>query len=371
MIFIILGVIFGLPILGVLFYYLIFGRLRFVPANHRVVVTSGEHHRVLSPGYNILSPFERPIVCNWSFDEEQRDGSTKTVVRRTDEILVNQQKMDIEECEVLTSDKVILKINGIVYYKITDVYTALTTTENATDFLAQIAFKATQDTVIQYDQQHVYDDKTHIETEICQRINDEVGKHGMLCTRYIATDLKLDSRFQDHLKAKAEAEAELGRQQLLHEAELVKHARARDIEEDNHKTEMVKRARARDLAKDHHETEMQAREHRRMQLEYDIASERYVAEQRAEIARISIEADLIRQRRENEEQSEHVARLVRAGLSPSDVLNFFNAVPLAQAIASGIGNCRSFICDNRTFKRMFLPLDAAVLDSVDDEHKNQ
>lgn len=67
-----LCILLGLPAAALFLYYVIFGRLRFVPANHRVVVTSGTNHRVLLPGYNILLPFENPITYNWSFEAEQK-----------------------------------------------------------------------------------------------------------------------------------------------------------------------------------------------------------------------------------------------------------------------------------------------------------
>ncbi len=143
---------------------------------------------------------------------------------------------------------------------------------------------------------------------------------------------------KNYLQAAAEAKAETSRQQLAHE------------------TEMFKRARAHEIAEEQQKASMQAREHERRKLEHDIASDRYAAEQRADIARISLEVDLVRQRRMNEEAADHVARLVQAGVDSRDITSFLHSLPIAQAISSGIAQSRSFVCDGRTFNRMFWPL---------------
>jgi regulator of protease activity HflC (stomatin/prohibitin superfamily) len=83
-----------------------------------IVERLGRFNSILEPGVNIIWPFiDRPRLVQW------RDTSGKTKGPRlvmAPSIDMREQVFDFPEQSVITSDNVVISVNGLLYYQVTD-----------------------------------------------------------------------------------------------------------------------------------------------------------------------------------------------------------------------------------------------------------
>ncbi len=86
-----------------------------------IVERLGKYHRTLSSGINVIWPFiDRPRSIEWRFVRETFEGRQvvqRQLIRKID---LREAVYDFPRQNVITKDNVVVEINALLYFQITD-----------------------------------------------------------------------------------------------------------------------------------------------------------------------------------------------------------------------------------------------------------
>ncbi len=111
-----------------------------------IIERLGRFHRVLQPGINIIWPIlDRPRPIAWRIYTETRDGQPWVRFLPRSFVDLREQVLDFPRQQVITCDNVVIGVNGLLYYQITDPKRAVyevANLPNAIEKLAQTTLRA-------------------------------------------------------------------------------------------------------------------------------------------------------------------------------------------------------------------------------------
>ena len=105
-----------------------------------VVERLGRYHRTLPSGINILWPlFDKPRQIEWRYIMSDQAG--KTIVRRQSvkRIDLRETVYDFPRQSVITKDNVVIELNALIYFQITDPVKAVYEIANLPDAIEKRA----------------------------------------------------------------------------------------------------------------------------------------------------------------------------------------------------------------------------------------
>lgn len=106
-----------------------------------IIERFGKYRATLKPGLHVLAPFiDRPRTVHWRYAALEGTFSKKLVVKRvdTDRIDMREHVIDLCEQRVITKDTVAMDIDALVYYQITDAYSAVMKIDNLPDAIEML-----------------------------------------------------------------------------------------------------------------------------------------------------------------------------------------------------------------------------------------
>ncbi|CAH6420329.1 SPFH/Band 7/PHB domain protein [uncultured virus] len=158
-----------------------------VVQGHELVVTRfGRYKGTMPAGYHYL----RPLT------DKGYDVSKMTHL------------IDLPAQSILTKDNVTAVIDGSVYYKITDSYTATFTIVGLNSCLNQLALSALRACFANHTLQDCLEHRDRLAVEIQQYMVEHTRAWGITVSSTVIKDIKLSQDMQHHLSAKASAERE-------------------------------------------------------------------------------------------------------------------------------------------------------------------
>ncbi len=133
----------------------------------------GKFHRVASSGLNIIVPFfESPRAVYWS---NVRPGTTSIDMR--------EQFIDLPAQSVITRDNVMISVDSVVYWQITDAMKGAYEVADLTGALIQLTFTGMRSVVGKLDLDHTLSSREQINSELRLILDEATDKWGVKVTR--------------------------------------------------------------------------------------------------------------------------------------------------------------------------------------------
>ncbi|KAI5303321.1 hypothetical protein KEM56_007676 [Ascosphaera pollenicola] len=143
--------------------------IRFVPQQTAwIVERMGKFHRILEPGLAILIPFLDRIAYVKSLKETA---------------------IEIPSQNAITADNVTLELDGVLYTRVDDAYKASYGVEDAEYAISQLAQTTMRSEIGQLSLDHVLKERTTLNTNISNAINEAAQAWGVTCLRYEIRDI--------------------------------------------------------------------------------------------------------------------------------------------------------------------------------------
>lgn len=160
--------------------------LMFVPQQEAwIVERMGKFSRILEPGLNILLPV---------MDRVKYVQSLKEIA------------IDVPKQSAITSDNVTLSIDGVLYLRIIDAYSASYGVEDPEFAITQLAQTTMRSELGKMSLDKVFHERESLNVSIVESINKAALAWGITCLRYEIRDIKLPSRVHEAMQMQVEAE---------------------------------------------------------------------------------------------------------------------------------------------------------------------
>jgi regulator of protease activity HflC (stomatin/prohibitin superfamily) len=135
-----------------------------------IVEQTGKYKRTLKPGLNFIVPLLDTIV----WEETTRE-----------------QLIDIEPQEAFTSDSVQVKVDAIIYWKVTDLYKAYYEVEDLETALKNLVLTALRSQIGQMELQKTFSSRKEISQGLTEEIKEVTKAWGVEITRVEIQEIKL------------------------------------------------------------------------------------------------------------------------------------------------------------------------------------
>lgn len=158
----------------------------FVPHQEAwVVERMGKYHKILEPGLNVLLPFVDRVRYVQSLKE---------------------MAFEVVPQSAITADNVTLTIDGVLYLKVFDAYSASYNIENPEFSVTQLAITTMRSEIGKIQLDSVFRERESLNRIIVTAINEATRPWGISCLRYEIRDIKVPTRVSDAMQLQVEAE---------------------------------------------------------------------------------------------------------------------------------------------------------------------
>jgi regulator of protease activity HflC (stomatin/prohibitin superfamily) len=165
---------FFLAFLGIALLIVAFKTIKIVPQSSVLLIERlGRFHRVAASGLNIIVPFfESPRAVYWT---NVRPGTTFIDLR--------EQFIDLPAQSVISRDNVMITVDSVVYWQVTDPTRALYEVNDLVGSLVQLTFTGMRSVIGKLDLDHTLSSRDQINNELRLILDEATDKWGVKVTR--------------------------------------------------------------------------------------------------------------------------------------------------------------------------------------------
>jgi regulator of protease activity HflC (stomatin/prohibitin superfamily) len=163
-----------LIILGIALLIVALKTIKIVPQSSVLLIERlGKFHRVAASGLNIIVPFfESPRAVYWT---NVRPGMTFIDLR--------EQFIDLPPQSVISRDNVMITVDSVVYWQITDPIKCTYEVNDLVGSLVQLTFTGMRSVIGKLDLDHTLSSRDQINTELRMILDEATDKWGVKVTR--------------------------------------------------------------------------------------------------------------------------------------------------------------------------------------------
>lgn len=198
-------------------------------AETMVIERLGKYNRTLKPGINIIWPiFDKPREINWKFIQQDVDG--KTIVRQvyTSHIDLRETVYDFPRQNVITRDNVVLEINALLYFQITDPVKAVYEIANLPDAIEKLTQTTLRNVIGEMDLDETLASRDTINGKLRSILDEATDKWGVKINRVELQDITPPKEIREAMEKQMRAERD--RRAAVLEAEGLKKAKILEAE---------------------------------------------------------------------------------------------------------------------------------------------
>ena len=224
---------FGLIVVGVLALLAIVIVRRTIvvvrQAQTMVIERLGKYSRSLSSGINLVVPFfDQPRALDWHSVISLPSGETITRRYRSTTIDLRETVYVFPRQNVITKDNVVVEIDALIYFQVTDPVRAAYEIANLPDAIEKLTQTTLRNVVGELDLDQVLSSREHINTKLREILDDATHKWGAKVARVELKDVNPPRDIRDAMEKQMRAErdrraailtAEAGKQSAILEAE--------------------------------------------------------------------------------------------------------------------------------------------------------
>lgn len=169
-------------------FLILFMGIKLVPQQEAWVVEKlGRFDRVLQPGLNIIIPFIQTVSYKFSLKE---------------------QVVDVMEQIAITQDNVSLRIDGVIYVRITDAKMAAYGVNDPFYAVSQLAQTSMRSEIGKISLDRTFEERDLLNSNIVAAINEASGQWGIQCMRYEIKDITPPPSILNSMELQMTAERE-------------------------------------------------------------------------------------------------------------------------------------------------------------------
>lgn len=202
-----LGVLF-LAFIGIALLVVALKTVKIIPQSSVMLIERlGKFNRLAQTGLNIIVPFfDSPRAVYWT---NTRPGTTQIDLR--------EQYIDLPAQSVITRDNVMVNVDSVVYYQITDPIKATYEVNDLVGSIVQLTFTGMRSVIGKLDLDHTLSSRDQINSELRMILDEATDKWGVKVTR---VDIKNISPPEDvRITMEKQMTAERNRRALILQAE--------------------------------------------------------------------------------------------------------------------------------------------------------
>ncbi len=199
--------------IGIALLVVAFKTVKIIPQSSVILIERlGKFNRIGSTGLNIIVPFfESPRAVFWT---NTRPGTTQIDLR--------EQYIDLPPQSVITRDNVMINVDSVVYWQVTDPTRAVYEVNDLVGSLVQLTFTGMRSVVGKLDLDHTLSSRDQINSELRLGLDESTDKWGVKVTR---VDVKNITPPEDvRITMEKQMTAERNRRALILQAEGEKQA---------------------------------------------------------------------------------------------------------------------------------------------------
>jgi regulator of protease activity HflC (stomatin/prohibitin superfamily) len=198
-------------------------------AQTMVIERLGKYSRSLSSGMNLVVPFlDQPRALDWHSVISLPSGETITRRYRSTTIDLRETVYVFPRQNVITKDNVVVEIDALIYFQVTDPVRAAYEIANLPDAIEKLTQTTLRNVVGELDLDQVLSSREHINTKLREILDDATHKWGAKVARVELKDVNPPRDIRDAMEKQMRAErdrraailtAEAGKQSAILEAE--------------------------------------------------------------------------------------------------------------------------------------------------------
>lgn len=188
-----------------------------------VIERLGRYHRTLASGINILWPlFDKPRQIEWRYILTDQAG--KTIVRKLSvkRIDLRETVYDFPRQSVITKDNVVIELNALLYFQITDPVKAVYEIANLPDAIEKLTQTTLRNVIGELDLDETLSSRDTINSKLRAILDDASEKWGVKVNRVELQDINPPPDIRDAMEKQMRAERD--RRAAILEAEGSKQA---------------------------------------------------------------------------------------------------------------------------------------------------
>lgn len=166
---------------------------------------------ILFSTFKILNEYERGVIFRLGKFSSVRGPGLIILIPGLEKMVkvdLRLVTMDIPSQDIISKDNVTLKVNGVVYFKVSDPQHAIITVENYYHATAQIAQTTLRSVIGQYELDEILAHRDKINLRLQEILDDLTGPWGIKITNVEVKAIDLPVEMQRAMAKQAEAERE-------------------------------------------------------------------------------------------------------------------------------------------------------------------
>ena len=194
-----------------------------------VIERLGKYHRTLPYGINILWPlFDKPRQIEWRYVLTDQTGKTiirKQSVKRID---LRETVYDFPKQSVITKDNVVIELNALLYFQITNPVKSVYEIANLPDAIEKLTQTTLRNVIGELDLDETLSSRDTINSKLRAILDDASDKWGVKVNRVELQDINPPPEIRDAMEKQMRAERD--RRAAILEAEGLKQANILEAE---------------------------------------------------------------------------------------------------------------------------------------------
>ena len=157
-----------------------------VPQRHQLVIESfGRYSRTLEAGLNFKVPFMETVAYEHSLKE---------------------QVLTVDQQYAITKDNVKIKIDGVLYFRVSDAYKASYSVTKPIQALSLLAQTSMRSEIGKLTLDSTFQERQSLNDSVKEALNEASQKWGIDCMRYEIKDIKPPERIKTAMQLESESE---------------------------------------------------------------------------------------------------------------------------------------------------------------------
>jgi len=176
-------------------------------AETMVIERLGRYHRTLSSGINIIWPIiDRPREIDWKSIRQDVDGETIIHRVRVSRIDLRETVYDFPRQNVITRDNVVIEINALLYFQITDPVKAVYEVANLPDAIEKLTQTTLRNVIGEMDLDETLASRDTINNRLRSILDDATDKWGVKVNRVELQDINPPVEIKEAMEKQMRAE---------------------------------------------------------------------------------------------------------------------------------------------------------------------
>jgi regulator of protease activity HflC (stomatin/prohibitin superfamily) len=198
-------------------------------AETMVIERLGKYHTTLKSGINIIWPlFDKPREIEWRFVKTDVNGRTIVRKDRINRIDLRESVYDFPKQNVITKDNVVIEIDALLYFQITDPVKAVYEIANLPDAIEKLAQTTLRNVIGEMELDHTLASRDTINSKLRAILDEATDKWGVKVNRVELQNINPPQDIKEAMEKQMRAERD--KRAMILQAEAEKQAKILEAE---------------------------------------------------------------------------------------------------------------------------------------------